>query len=266
MHRSATSLITHWLYECGLEIGESLLGPGIGNIEGHFEDLEFFKLHVEILRENNFDHSGIIDHSVGDIPSDYKEKIKDLIESKNRRFFQWGWKEPRTCLFLDFYRDILPDACYLVVYRSYQFVVISLLKRAFANFDNLYNTRKSYLSKWAWYKVRRKRFFKKFCRQHSDYFLKVWIFYNEQILKNISNLTPERYLVLNYSMLNSKDHDVLSFLINNWQFSLQYKKFSDTYNEKLFSEPFNMESYISDKELINKAKNLENVLETYAGF
>ena len=67
-------------------------------------------------------------------------------------------------------------------------------------------------------------------------------------------------------MLNSKDHDVLSFLINNWQFSLQYKKFSDTYNEKLFSEPFNMESYISDKELINKAKNLENVLETYAGF
>ena len=50
MHRSGTSLITNWLSRCGLEIGERLAAGNAGNVEGHFEDVEFLKLHEEILR------------------------------------------------------------------------------------------------------------------------------------------------------------------------------------------------------------------------
>ena len=28
MHRSGTSLITHWLHDCGLQVGERLVGAG----------------------------------------------------------------------------------------------------------------------------------------------------------------------------------------------------------------------------------------------
>ena len=49
MHRSGTSLITQWLQRCGLFIGDSLEGPGVGNVQGHFEDIDFLQLHQELL-------------------------------------------------------------------------------------------------------------------------------------------------------------------------------------------------------------------------
>lgn len=264
MHRSGTSLITHWLYNCGLEIGVQLLGPGLGNTEGHFEDIEFYELHLEILRENNLHDSGIIYGTNGEIKSDQKKKIKNLIESKNRQYAQWGWKEPRTCLFLNIYREILPEAYYLIIFRSYHFVVVSLLKRAFADVDAKYkSSKKSFFSKLVWQTVRKKRVFRKFCHQYADDFLKTWIFYNDKIIKNIKTLPSEKYLVLNYTLLNEKDSEIISFLVNNWNFSLNYSKFSEIFNQSLFSKPFDVDLYVKDKQLISCAEQLSNSLMAY---
>jgi hypothetical protein len=264
MHRSGTSLITHWLYNCGLEIGARLLGPGLGNSEGHFEDIEFYKLHLEILRENNLDDSGIIYHTAGEIKSAHKEKIKNLVESKSSQFLQWGWKEPRTCLFLNVYREILPEAYYLIIFRDYHFVVVSLLKRSFAEIDAGYeNAEKSFFSKLTWKKIRRKLVFRKFCQQRADEFLKVWIFYNEKIIKNIKTLPSEKYLVLNYSVLNEKDTEIISLLVDNWNFSLTYTKFSEIFKPSLFSKPFNIDKYIKDKQLVAYANQLSKSLMEY---
>jgi hypothetical protein len=41
----------------------------------------------------------------------------------------WGWKEPRATLFLDFWRATLPDLKFLALYRHYAQVVDSLLRR-----------------------------------------------------------------------------------------------------------------------------------------
>ena len=61
MHRSGTSLITHWLNECGLQLGDDFLGAGLGNVDGHYEDLEFLKLHEEILEANNLPATGLME-------------------------------------------------------------------------------------------------------------------------------------------------------------------------------------------------------------
>jgi hypothetical protein len=264
MHRSGTSLITQWLHHCGLEVGESLLGPGLGNDEGHFEDTEFYKMHLEILRDNNLHDSGIINQPVTHISSYHKEKVKGIIAVKNQLFAQWGWKDPRTCLFLDFYRELLPDAFYLVAIRDYQSVVVSLLRRTFAERDIIYNTQKGYLAKLAWQKLRRKQQFKKFCRQNAAAFLKIWIVYNEYILDDLMKLSSDRYLVVNFHMLNEKDTDVITHLNQNWGFSLTHTRFSAIYNEKLFSKPLDVESYITDEQLIGAAKILTNKLKNYA--
>ncbi|HJT73097.1 MAG TPA: hypothetical protein VJ720_03740, partial [Chitinophaga sp.] len=52
MHRSGTSLITQWLYRCGLHVGDNFMGAGIGNEDGHFEDLDFYNWHRNILNDN----------------------------------------------------------------------------------------------------------------------------------------------------------------------------------------------------------------------
>ena len=41
----------------------------------------------------------------------------------------WGWKDPRTCLFLDFWREHLPEARFLFVYRPPLEVLMSLVRR-----------------------------------------------------------------------------------------------------------------------------------------
>jgi len=185
MHRSGTSLITNWLQQCGLEVGQSLMGAGVGNNEGHFEDIEFYKMHMEILKDNNLNDSGIIDHPVDSISSYHKEKIKSIIKVKNKLFGQWGWKDPRTCLFLKHYRELLPQAYYLVVVRDYHLVVVSLLKRTLSELDLHYNTQKGLLSRLAWFKVRRELFYRKFCRRHASCFLNSWIVYNILLLTMI---------------------------------------------------------------------------------
>jgi hypothetical protein len=41
----------------------------------------------------------------------------------------WGWKDPRTCLFLDFWKARVPQAQYLCVYRNPLDVILSLARR-----------------------------------------------------------------------------------------------------------------------------------------
>ncbi|MEM7034937.1 MAG: chromosome partitioning protein ParA, partial [Chloroflexota bacterium] len=49
MHRSGTSLVANVLQQGGLNIGQNLLGPGHGNLRGHFEDQDFFHFHDSVL-------------------------------------------------------------------------------------------------------------------------------------------------------------------------------------------------------------------------
>lgn len=263
MHRSGTSLITGWLQKCGLEIGEYLLGSGSGNIEGHFEDVDFYNLHAEILTSNNFPDSGIIDDDVNYITPYFKEKINNIVSIRNSKFKQWGWKDPRTCLFLDTYREILPDAYYLIVLREYREVIISLANRSFTEFDKLYDTSKGYFSRLAWYYIRRKRYFKKFCQKNASFYLRVWIHYNENILKNIKVLPSGKFIVVNYTQLITKNDDIICDLKNNWDFKLTYFNFNQLFKKDLLSKNFDIENFIENKELIQRAENIENCLKSY---
>ena len=58
MGRSGTSVITQWINKCGLSVGEELLGSAIGNVEGHFEDMDFLLIHEEILISNKLSWMG----------------------------------------------------------------------------------------------------------------------------------------------------------------------------------------------------------------
>jgi hypothetical protein len=264
MHRSGTSLISNWLFHCGLQLGETMLGPGLGNDEGHYEDDEFYKLHLEILRDNNLHDSGLLVDPEIKLSDYHKAKIKAVISVKNKKFEEWAWKDPRTCLFLDFYGQAVPGAVYLVALRDFQSVVVSLLKRSFALLDIKYDTEKNSLSRLNWYKVKRKRQQQKFYHQHAEHFLKVWCCYNRLILNFIQTLPADRFVVLNYKSLINTDDQLAAFLENNWGFELNPVKFSTIYKEGLLSKPFDVEQYIDDKELITSAKKLTAQLEAYA--
>jgi hypothetical protein len=262
MHRSGTSLISHWLVKCGMQLGEKQLGPDNGNSDGHFEDVEFLKMHEEVLANNNLPVSGLTDEHIDNFSIYEKEKLKTIIKIKQQLYDQWGWKDPRTCLFLDVYQELLPDACYLIILRDYQSVVSSLLRREFKIMDKKYLARK-YLSRLLWLKVRRHRRQQRLCHSKATEFLKVWIAYNQDILNCIKKLDTNSFIVINYSMLNEADARLFEHLESNWNFSLKYFSFKDVFKEDQIGQDIDIDHYITDKSVIENAKLLQDELKGY---
>jgi hypothetical protein len=262
MHRSGTSLITNWLFHCGLQVGEKLVGAGDGNEEGHYEDIEFLRMHEEIFAANGYPTTGLIHNKQIHVSEYQLEKLKAILKVKEQHFDQWGWKEPRTCLFLDTYAQLLPDAKYLVIMRDHASVVNSLLKRDFDITDKLYERRSFFTRlKWDIFRKRRKR--NNYYRQKAVEYLKVWIDYNEHILDMLKNLPAKDYLVINYTLLGEKDHEVYTFLTDVWGFKLNYFPFSKVYNRSLISPVIDIGPLISDKSLIDKAIAIESQFKNY---
>lgn len=256
MHRSGTSLITNWLNRCGLQIGERLEAGNAGNIDGHFEDVEFLKLHEEILNNNSLDISGLVDAKKIELSQYQLGKLESIINIKQQLYEQWGWKDPRTCLFLETYSKLLPEAKYLVIMRDHRSVLNSLLKRDFADVDKKYMAR-GYFQRLIWTHFRRERRLEQFYIDHAETFLKVWINYTEEILKTLKKLPADDYLVINYELLLEKDEQVIDFLKDKWNFNLSYFDFSKIYKDGRMSIPNNIERFVATKTLLIKAQYLQ---------
>lgn len=128
MHRSGTSLVTSLIQKAGLNIGDQLQGSSRGNIRGHFEDSDFYNFHEEMLKRRG--QSFLIQAPIflNDITEEEQKRAHTIIEQRQGRKI-WGWKDPRTCLFLNFWYELLPNARYLFLYRHPLEVILSLLRR-----------------------------------------------------------------------------------------------------------------------------------------
>lgn len=257
MHRSGTSVVSQWLYKCGLHMGEDLLGPGIGNTEGHFEDTDFLSFHEEILRQQQLPESGLIETYPLEISSFDKQRLKNLIEYKNYKNCEWGWKDPRTCLLLQVYEELIPEARYLVVIRDYQSSVSSLINRILKDLDK---KERNFIDRYIWKKVRIHFRKKKLYKRFTEHFVKVWITYNKAILHHIHKLPATKYLVIDYKMLEMNDKQVFFHLKEKWNFNLTHFDFKKVYKKKLMNKGKNISRYVKDKSLLNAVRNIENEL------
>jgi len=129
MHRSGTSFVANLLGSAGLHLGEELLGANFGNPLGHFEDLAFFDLHKRVLAANGLHPDGFTTREQIDVPPALLVEARDLAEARRRVGRPWGWKEPRTVLFLDLWAELLPEARFVFVFRRPWDVVDSLFRR-----------------------------------------------------------------------------------------------------------------------------------------
>ena len=262
MHRSGTSLITHWLHDCGLQVGERLVGAGTGNVEGHFEDEDFFHLHQQILIDKGVHPDGLHPPEAMTPSAREQAQMRSLIAARNSSFPQWGWKEPRTCLFLDTYSTLLPQAKYLVLLRDYQEVVHSLLKRDFGLLDNRYRE-KNWPSRMAWKYFYRSMRLARHRRKHRERYLQAWLVYNRMILRTLDKLPQHRYLVVSYQSMQSQCAEVFSFLSSQWSFQLRYKKFASVYRSELISRKADVAPVGLDPVLLAEARQVGASLQDH---
>jgi hypothetical protein len=127
MHRSGTSLLASLLQRGGVHIGERLVSANAYNPRGYFEDEEVMQLHEAMLGSRG--GTILVDrHFAGAATEAETAQARELIATRAHRPL-WGWKDPRTCLFLELWHGLLPEARYLFVYRSPMEVLLSLMRR-----------------------------------------------------------------------------------------------------------------------------------------
>jgi len=260
MHRSGTSLITQWLSKCGLNVGTYCMGAGPSNIDGHFEDMEFVRVHEDILSDNKLPETGLTDMPVTNISDYNRARLEQLFELKNDFFDQWGWKDPRSCLLLNYYHNHFPDLHYLFIIRDHLSVVSSLLHREFKDVERKYLSRK-YLSRFIWLKFRRKKRFESFCKENATNYLSTWLAYNSQINKIIQIADSKKCILLSYPLLQQKDTDVFQYLCEEWDLNLKFVRFCNVYKKEQISKLLDVEKYINDRTLLKKAENLNTQLQ-----
>jgi hypothetical protein len=128
MHRSGTSLIASAFQLAGVNLGDRLIGRNRSNRRGHFEDIEFEEFHEGVLRRVDKNHLTVTQADVLQMTAEEVERAKALIVRRRERPL-WGWKDPRTCLFLDFWHSLLTNPRYVFVYRHPLEIVLSLFRR-----------------------------------------------------------------------------------------------------------------------------------------
>ncbi|WP_445304648.1 glycosyltransferase [Microcoleus sp. Pol7_A1] len=168
MHRSGTSLTASLFQEVGVDIGKKLVGPADGNVKGHFENVDFVEFHKSVLRSNGIDELGCTFEKTIPVAAEYVEIAKRAIDQNQQTHKHWGWKDPRTTLFWDFWLTLLPEANFICVYRSPWEVVDSLYRRG---------TDVSLL-------------------QNPEMAVKMWVHYNQKVLELYERF-PDRCLLAN---------------------------------------------------------------------
>lgn len=134
MHRSGTSLLARWLARSELSMVISgTMRPDISNPGGYYEDLDFVRLHSGHIRQKAAWSSGwrYAPARWQQFTPAERERGLSLAAVRNAGHTDWGWKDPRTTLFLTEWRAIIPDLKAILIWRPCAQVVASLITRGF---------------------------------------------------------------------------------------------------------------------------------------
>lgn len=186
MHRSGTSLTASILQEAGVNIGDKLAPATPTNKKGHFEDVEFVDFHKQVLASQGFYDAGWTSYSRVLVPETYFPLAQKLIQKRSDKPL-WGWKDPRTVLFLDFWKELLPNSFFIFVYRPPWETIDSLYRRNIKEVDEVFY-------------------------QEPELALQTWYSYNHAILRFYQNYPCQSLLIpLEYL---TQDPNLLIQLVN----------------------------------------------------
>ncbi len=170
MHRSGSSLTASLLQSAGLHIGHNLIQGDENNVKGYYENLDFNDFHRAVLASQGVDENGWTLQEQIEVEDRFREEAKEIVDKASVSGV-WGWKEPRTTLFLEFWADLLPQANFLLMYRSPWEVVESLYRQNHGLF-----------------------------KTQPELAVKLWMHYNQKII-NFYNHSSSRCLLVNTKTL-----------------------------------------------------------------
>ncbi len=179
MHKSGTTLVSETLHKSGINMG---IFNEDQNYDGgnQYERLESQNINKLILNCGD-DFSLDISESKRHADRVVTERISKLIFNLNTTFTSWGFKDPRTCLTYDIWKQQLPEHKLIFVYRS-PFEVWLHYQRSVKSFN------------W----IRRVR--------HGWKAISRWYMYNLQVLRHLDESSS--FIIINYKDLMNNNGEL----------------------------------------------------------
>jgi hypothetical protein len=112
MHRSGTSALAGMLHHNGIVMGEEQNfrpKPMKENPKGFYENHRFRVVNDHLLRLNKYRVKSFdpMVPVIKDAPYTVRLQMEKLIEEYCGNYHEWGWKDPRTCLTLAPWLDVI---------------------------------------------------------------------------------------------------------------------------------------------------------------
>ena len=130
MHRSGTSMFAGYLHSTGIPMGDELFVDRKTNPHGHYEDLDFLGLQEREVQRACGGEKFLVTSAF--TPSqEFLDGARRLLQRKRARYGRqpWGWKDPRTTLFLETWAGLADDLRVVAMLRPPRRVVSSLCAR-----------------------------------------------------------------------------------------------------------------------------------------
>jgi len=240
MHRSGTSMFARFMNESGINMGSDFYFDDTSNKYGHFEDLDFLNLQRNELSHHFNEDDWLIYEKF--IPSnDFDQKAGDLFKNKTERnrTGHWGWKDPRTTLFLDYWHKLNPEIRFIFLVREPEAVVNSLCK--------LLKTRWSITEKTK--------------------YLKTYIHYNQEILNFCKRNNRSKYIVVEHEQLIENPRNVIPKINAATGFSFDAELFERLCDKNVIS-PRQFIPFIFHEHLLSDSRKayqrLVNIFNSFA--
>ena len=212
MHRSGTSLTASWLEKCGLTMFDKMPGD-TGNELGHFEDLQIVKFHRAVIKRccGKKSKGWLVNHK-GELAFNEKEKeiAKTIYINKAEKGLEWGWKDPRTALFLYEWKKIFPEIKILCTWRPCLNVVDSLTRRS--------------------KKANAKVFKISACQA-----IKNWIIYNNKVLDFKSHY-PDDIIIVPLDLIINRNNNFFEFMTQQFNFNFNYYSINNLYRSEMLKK------------------------------
>lgn len=134
MHRSGTSLLTRLLLDYGFYLGDSddFHDPDKLDPNGYWEHKDFLLVNELLLKESGASWNQPDKFSIDKLGKVRLNEIKELADKaigKMDDHANWVVKDPRMCLTLGFWKEIIPDLCVVAMHRDPLQVAQSLQNR-----------------------------------------------------------------------------------------------------------------------------------------
>ncbi len=180
MHKSGTTLISQILHHSGINMDDDL-DPGISYDRGNkYERQSALALDLAILGVGDREVLGVRPDRAATMTAVQRETMRRIIADCNKRYTDWGIKEPRMCLTYPLWRQELPPHRIVGVYREPHEIWPRF------RYDGVRRWHKNPLYAWQ--------------------FVDAWLDHNRLLLELMAEPSPDR-LLLNYRRLMSEDEE-----------------------------------------------------------